>query len=146
MEPLRTPEDIMSWGTFQVSTFMSAIWIVVGLGVLLWFQFFTNPNKHAQAVQVKFVKAFWNIVNLFLPKSKKKEHALYISKDKYKRITPIKTRKVWYFGEKSNKRKKHGFWGEEISHRIIIWLPNHDSDWSKRELNSGEKKRRRINK
>ncbi len=52
---------------------------------------------------------------------------------------PIKTRKVWFVGEKSNKRKKHVLWGEEIDHRIIIWLPKEHEAWTKREIQAGKR-------
>ena len=124
MEPMRTPTDIMKWGNFQVSTFMSAIWIVAGVALLVWFQFITNPGS---------------LVKRYLPNLR----------NKYKRIEPVKTRKLLYFGEKSNERKTKVFWGDTVKHRITIWIPNPDSNYSKRELNSKitvkDKKRKRNN-
>ena len=42
MEPLRDPSDIMKWGSMSVSVFYSALYIIAGIGLLLWFQFFTK--------------------------------------------------------------------------------------------------------
>ncbi|WKX02505.1 prolipoprotein diacylglyceryl transferase [Candidatus Mycoplasma mahonii] len=111
MEPLRDKADIMMWGTFQVSVLMSILWLLAGVILFIWFQFFTNPGK---------------LIKKYCP---------WI-KDRFKLIQPVKTRKLFWFGKKSDTKKKYIFWGKVIPNKINIWLHIYNSEeWSKRELN-----------
>ena len=154
MEPLRTETDIMKLGTFQVSTFMSAMWIVIGVALFIWFQVITNPGKIVKSFFSKMHDMFSKMQNKCKTKFGKwiasfGKRIFSSYPDKYERINPIKTRKVWYFGKKTDERKSKVFWGETVKHRVTIWIPNRDSNYSKRELNSrinAKDKKRKRNK
>lgn len=68
----------------------------------------------------------------------------FLSKRKYDLIRPIKERRLFLFGNKSDMKKKYVFFGEELPNRVNIWLPNDEENhtkWSKREINAGEQKK-----
>lgn len=120
MEPLRDPDDIMKpAGNFQMSTFIAAVWIIVGLGFIFWYQILTMPSLWTK----KYLK--------WLPFSKKE----------YDIINPIKPRKLFWFGKKSDEKKKYLFWGPILKNKIKIFIPKEDRKWSKREINAGKKNR-----
>lgn len=63
----------------------------------------------------------------------------FLSKKKYDLIQPIKERRLFLFGKKSDTKKQYLFFGEEKPNKVRIWLPNNEEEvkWSKRELNRG---------
>ena len=120
MEPLRDPSDIMKpAGNFQMSTFVAALWIVAGIGFIIWYEILTMPSIWTQ----KYLK--W----------------LSFSKKEYDIIHPIKPRRLFWFGKKSDEKKKYLFWGKILKNKIKIFIPKEDRKWSKRELNAGRKSR-----
>lgn len=74
----------------------------------------------------------------------------FFSKRSYDLIQPIKERRLFLLGNKSETKKKYLFFGPILPNKINIWLPNEEENhtkWSKREINSGHKKTKKsINK
>lgn len=65
----------------------------------------------------------------------------FLTKKKYDLIRPVKERRIFWVGPKSDTKKKYLFWGEVLPNKVNIWLPNHEPDkkWSKREINKGKR-------
>ena len=128
MEPIRNPSDIMKWGgVFPISLFLAILSAVLGLFLLIWFQFLTKP----------FVKGFEKILPKkifnFLDNKVKKEYEL---------IKPIKYRR---FAKKDTRRKYYLF-GKMIPNTVSIWIPRFNIiKKSKRKLNEDISKARRKN-
>ena len=62
----------------------------------------------------------------------------FVSKRKYDLIQPVKNRRLFLVGQKSDTKKKYLFFGDEIPNKVRIWLPNNEEKkWSKREINRG---------
>ena len=123
MEPLRDPVDIMTWGSLHASSFIAGAWILAGFILFIWFQGLTRPfDKWA----LKIFPEKW--LNKF--------------QKEYKVITPIKPRRIFFFGELVETKGKY-FWyfGEKVENRVKIWLPENNQKWSKREINSGNRQK-----
>ena len=135
MEPLRVEVDIMKWGMLPISTFLSGVMIVVGFFLFVWLQF-TNEISTALLKISSNKNTWWNRT---LTKA---------SKPKYQMIKPIKNRRLFWVGNKTDKKyqvsfskdKKYRIYLKEVDNRINILLPIKDDEkWSKRELNRGKK-------
>lgn len=124
MEPLRVESDIMRWGSVSISGLVAGLWILVGVVFFVWWQGFTKPlDKWFLALFPNANK--WNLKT-------------------YKAITPVKPRKVFFFGEKKETKGKYLlYFGPEVPNKVKLWLPvEHNSRWSKREINRGKKFKR----
>lgn len=136
MEPLRAEIDIMKWGTLPISTLLAGFMIAIGLGLFVWLQF-TNEISKFLLTKSSDKNSWWNRT---LTKAQK---------PKYEMIKPIKERRQFWFGSKSDQKKQYVLFGKELDNRVNIWLPIKDDDkWSKRELNRGEKnkEKNKVNK
>ena len=114
MEPLRDPGDIMKINGVQTSVIVSIIWLVIGFSLLIYFELLTMSPK-------------W--IKNAIPSA-------LLSSRKYEKIRPVKERKLFWFGPKSNMKKKFLFWGKEIPNAIPIWIvKKDDKKLSKRQIN-----------
>ena len=139
MEPMRAEVDIMKWGTLPISTFLSGVMIVIGTILFIWLQF-TNEISAALLSVSSNKNTLWNRT---LTKA---------TKHKYEMIRPIKDRKIFWVCKKTDKKylisfskdKKYRIHLKEVDNKVNIWLPIGDEKkWSKRELNSGIKNKKK---
>ena len=130
MEPLRDPVDIMKWGSVPISEVVAGLSIVGGLFFIGWWQFFTGISKESKVA--RYLASKNNRFMGFLYK---------LATWNYDLIKPVKERRLWWVGPKSDKKLKYLFFGEEVENRVNIWLPSDAEErWSKREINKGKKK------
>lgn len=128
MEPLRDPSDIMKSGGANLSQLTSILWIVAGVLLFIWFQGFTKPfDKWFK----KIMPAKWlEFLDIWMQKE-------------YSLIKPVKPRRIAFFGEKVDYRKKYFmYWGPKVENRVRLWIIKEERSWSKRELNRGKKNKR----
>lgn len=136
MEPLRDPVDIMKWGSMPISLVTAILSMVGGLFFIIWWQFFTDIKKESKIGQWLIKQD--NKFSLFIFKVVSKE---------YEMIKPVKERRMFWVGPKSDMKYKYLFLGEQVENKINIWLPvQSEEKWSKREINKGVKNKPTLNK
>ncbi len=129
MEPLRDASDIMLIGSWQISTIISVLIVVLGIFLIIWWQFLTRP--------------FYSWVE----KNLKKSFLHKITKE-YELIRPIKPRRKYlWFGHKMDTRLKYTFFGKRVANHVRLWIPAHTTlKWSKREINANKKNKPKSSK
>ena len=104
INPFRNEDDTLFIKGVAVSWVIALIWIAVGIFFFIWWQFLTRPfDKLSQKIIPQKMQ------NIF--------------KKEYKSIYPIKPRRKFLFGSKTDYKKKYYFFGPQVENHVKIWIP-----------------------
>ena len=121
--------------TVSISIIVSILFIIIGLILMVYFQFFTRPF-YTKKIVINFGKK--QLVFKFPQIPQKMQSKI---KKEYEIIKPVKPRRIMFFGKKVKTKKKYFiFFGPEKLNEIKFYIPkNNETKWSKKEINKGKK-------